>query len=94
MEIFLDTANLEEIERWLAVVTNQSGVGRGFFGLDTVSRVNERMLDMLTREGATTDEIFVCPHRPDERCSCRKPGTLMLEMAAQRSSPLSWCPFW
>ena len=68
----------------LAVVTNQSGVGRGFFGLDTVSRVNERLLDLLAREGATIDEIFVCPHAPDERCSCRKPGTLMLETAAQR----------
>lgn len=68
----------------LAVVTNQSGVGRGFFGLETVSRVNERMLDLLAGEGVTIDEIFVCPHRPDEHCACRKPGTLMLEMAARR----------
>lgn len=68
----------------LVVVTNQSGVGRGFFDLDTVSRVNERMLDLLAWEGATIDEIFICPHRPDERCACRKPRTLMLEMAAQR----------
>jgi D-glycero-D-manno-heptose 1,7-bisphosphate phosphatase len=68
----------------LAVVTNQSGVGRGFFGLDAVSRVNERMRALLAREGVTIDEIFVCPHRPDERCACRKPGTLMLEMAARR----------
>lgn len=68
----------------LAVVTNQSGVGRGFFGLDAVSRVNERMLSLLAEEGATIDEIFVCPHTPDERCACRKPGTLMLEMAARR----------
>ncbi len=70
----------------LAVVTNQSGVGRGFFGLDAVSRVNEQMLALLADEGATIDEIYVCPHTPDERCSCRKPGTLMLEMAAQRFS--------
>ncbi len=68
----------------LAVVTNQSGVGRGFFGLEAVSRVNERMLSLLADEGATVDEIFVCPHRPDQSCACRKPGTLMLEMAARR----------
>jgi D-glycero-D-manno-heptose 1,7-bisphosphate phosphatase len=68
----------------LAVVTNQSGVGRGFFGLDAVSRVNDRMLALLAREGATIDEIFICPHRPDERCACRKLEMLMLEMAAQR----------
>ena len=68
----------------LALVTNQSGVGRGFFGLDTVERVNEKLRALLAREGVTIDEIFVCTHRPDERCTCRKPGTLMLEMAARR----------
>ncbi len=67
----------------LALVTNQSGVGRGFFGLDTVHRVNERVLALLAREGVTVDAIFVCPHRPEERCACRKPGTGMLERAAR-----------
>ena len=67
----------------LALVTNQSGVGRGFFGLDTVSRVNERLLALLARERVTVDAIFVCPHRPEERCACRKPGTEMLEQAAR-----------
>lgn len=68
----------------LALVTNQSGVGRGLFGLDAVSRVNERMLALLAAEGVTLDGIFVCPHARDGRCPCRKPGTLMLEMAAER----------
>ena len=67
----------------LALVTNQSGVGRGFFGMDAVSRVNERMLSLLAEEGSTVDAIFVCPHRPEERCACRKPGTGMLERAAR-----------
>ncbi len=65
----------------LGLVTNQSGVGGGFFGLDTVSCVNERLLALLAREGVTVDAIFVCPHRPEERCACRKPGTGMLERA-------------
>ncbi len=67
----------------LALVTNQSGVGRGFFGMDAVSRVNERMLALLVQEGVTIDDGFVCPHRPDERCACRKPETGLLEMAAR-----------
>jgi histidinol-phosphate phosphatase family protein len=67
----------------LALVTNQSGVGRGFFGLDAVSRVNERVMALLAREGVTIDEVFVCPHAPAEGCACRKPGTRMLETAAR-----------
>ncbi|MEX0799599.1 MAG: HAD-IIIA family hydrolase [Dehalococcoidia bacterium] len=66
----------------LAVVTNQSGVGRGFFGLDAVSRVNDRMLALLDGEGAHINDVFVCPHTPSERCQCRKPGTLMLDLAS------------
>ena len=68
----------------LALVTNQSGVGRGFFGLDSVSRVNQRVLALLAGEGVTIDGVFVCPHSPDEGCECRKPGTLMLDLAAER----------
>lgn len=67
----------------LALVTNQSGVGRGFFAIDAVSRVNERVLALLAREGVTIDAIFVCPHQPEERCACRKPGTGMLKRAAR-----------
>lgn len=67
----------------LALVTNQSGVGRGFFGPGAVASVNARMLSLLAAEGVTVDRIFVCPHRPEERCACRKPGTGMLEVAAR-----------
>jgi len=68
----------------LALVTNQSGVGRGFFGLDAVDRVNERVLALLAREGVTVDQVLVCPHAPEAECDCRKPGTLLLEAAARR----------
>lgn len=67
----------------LVLVTNQSGVGRGFFGLDAVSRVNERVLALLAQEGVAIDGVFVCPHTPGQRCACRKPGTQMLEKAAR-----------
>lgn len=67
----------------LALLTNQSGVGRGLFGLDAVERVNERVLALLAEEGVEIDGVFVCPHAPRQRCPCRKPGTQMLERAAQ-----------
>lgn len=57
----------------LAVLTNQSGVGRGYFGLDAVEKVHERLREMLAAEGAAVDGFFICPHGPDEACDCRKP---------------------
>ncbi len=67
----------------LAVATNQSGVGRGYFGLEAVERVNQRLCDLLASESVTLDGFYVCPHHPDEGCGCRKPGTGLLERAAQ-----------
>jgi histidinol-phosphate phosphatase family protein len=57
----------------LVVVTNQSGVGRGYFDLGAVERVNDRLRELLAAEGIELDGIYVCPHGPDEGCACRKP---------------------
>ena len=57
----------------LAVVTNQSGIGRGYFDLAQVERVHERLEEMLAAEGASVDGFFICPHGPEEACDCRKP---------------------
>ena len=64
---------LRELGYGLAVLTNQSGVGRGYFGLDAVERVHQRLREMLAAEGASVDGFFICPHGPDEACDCRKP---------------------
>lgn len=66
----------------VAVVTNQSGVARGYFGLDQVARVHDRMVAMLAAEGAAIDGIYLCPHGPDADCTCRKPLPGMIEQAA------------
>ncbi len=67
----------------LAVVSNQSGVGRGYFGPDAVERVNQRLRQMLALEGVELDAVYFCPHKPDDGCPCRKPGTSLLERAAR-----------
>ncbi|MCS7044216.1 MAG: HAD family hydrolase [Bryobacteraceae bacterium] len=70
---------------YLAVVlTNQSGVGRGYFTLDDVHRVNGRMLELLAAGGAAVDGIFVCPHAPEDGCGCRKPRTGLVEEARRK----------
>jgi len=64
------------------VVTNQSGVARGYFGMDAVERVHQRMVELLAAEGAKLDDLYVCPHQAADGCQCRKPATGMVEAAA------------
>lgn len=57
----------------LVVVTNQSGIGRGYFGAADLARFQEVLVEDLRSLGVELDGIYVCPHRPDEDCPCRKP---------------------
>jgi len=74
----LNEANLPVI-----IVTNQSGVGRGYFPESLVHTVNELMTQQLAEAGVKIDAIYYCPHTSAENCSCRKPKTGMLERAAK-----------
>ncbi len=71
------------------VVTNQSGVARGYYSEDHVRRVNDRLTALLKAEGVELDGIYYCPHHPTEgsgaytqSCHCRKPEPGMLLQAA------------
>ena len=57
----------------LAIVTNQSGIGRGYFGMADYERFQARLLADLAAAGVTIDATFLCPHAPDVGCPCRKP---------------------
>ena len=70
-------------------VSNQSGVARGYFTLESVHQVHNRLEELLAIEGAHLDGIYFCPHHPKEGrypyrtdCECRKPKTGMLKQAA------------
>lgn len=65
------------------VVTNQSAVGRGYFGQDVLDRVHQRLRDLLALHEAYLDAIYVCPHRPADGCDCRKPAPGLALRAAQ-----------
>jgi D-glycero-D-manno-heptose 1,7-bisphosphate phosphatase len=67
----------------LIVISNQSGVGRGLFPLSRVYEVMARLRCEARAAGIELDGIYFCPHRPEESCECRKPGTLLLERAAE-----------
>ena len=66
----------------LVVLTNQSPIGRGMLTLAGLHEIHVRLADLLAADGVTLDRIEFCPHRPDQGCTCRKPGTLMVERAA------------
>jgi D-glycero-D-manno-heptose 1,7-bisphosphate phosphatase len=66
----------------VVVVTNQSGVGRGYFPESLVRSVNEMMKKELAADGALIDAVYYCPHTSPDLCDCRKPKPGMLERAA------------
>jgi len=68
----------------IAVATNQSGIARGLFDMATLNAINDKMMEMVFRQGGRIDALFFCPHAADEGCNCRKPRTGMLEEIAAR----------
>jgi D-glycero-D-manno-heptose 1,7-bisphosphate phosphatase len=74
----LNEAGLEVI-----VVTNQSGVARGYFPESLVQKVNECMQRELSAAGARIDGVYYCPHSSADKCECRKPRAGMVERAAR-----------
>ena len=68
----------------IAVATNQSGIGRGLFDMATLNAINDKMMEMVFRQGGRIDALFFCPHTASEDCGCRKPKTGMLEEIAAR----------
>ena len=64
------------------VITNQSGVGRGYFPESLVQTIHDLMNRQLSAAGAHLDGIYHCPHVSAELCACRKPGTGMLDQAS------------
>jgi D-glycero-D-manno-heptose 1,7-bisphosphate phosphatase len=65
------------------LVTNQSGVGRGYFDSARVDEVHHALEDEIAKQQARLDGIYYCPHHPEEGCECRKPGPGMLHRASR-----------
>lgn len=68
----------------ICVLTNQSAIGRGIVAAATVDEIHARIRILITAHGGRIDAFFVCPHRPDEGCRCRKPQPGLLLQAAER----------
>ncbi len=66
------------------VITNQSAVNRGLITREGLAILHDRMRRAVQAGGGCLDDIFFCPHRPDENCTCRKPAPGMILAAAQK----------
>jgi D-glycero-D-manno-heptose 1,7-bisphosphate phosphatase len=80
---------LNEAEYYVFVISNQSGIARGYFDEDSVKSFHAHMQTGLLAHGAHIDAFYYCPHHPEGtikslavQCRCRKPGPGMLERAA------------
>ncbi len=73
------------------VITNQSGIARGYFPLELLESLHSFMIETLEKDGAKIDDIFYCPHYPNSKieeyaiaCDCRKPKTGMISQAQEK----------
>ena len=73
--------HLNEAGLAVVVVSNQSGVARGYFPESLVLEVNELMKSALAKEGARLDGVYYCPHSSADGCDCRKPNIGMMQRA-------------
>ncbi|WP_455383981.1 D-glycero-beta-D-manno-heptose 1,7-bisphosphate 7-phosphatase [Acidihalobacter prosperus] len=86
-------ARLNEAGYRVVVATNQSGIARGLFDVETLAAMHEKMNRLLASHGGRIDAVFFCPHGPDDACDCRKPSAgLFTEIARRYDADLTGVP--
>lgn len=63
----------------LFLVTNQSGIGRGYFAQKDMEQVHQAIISVLAKNGIIIEDIAFCPHAPEDGCECRKPKPKMIK---------------
>jgi D-glycero-D-manno-heptose 1,7-bisphosphate phosphatase len=75
-------ARLTQAGYRVVVASNQSGIGRGLFDMDTLNAIHDKMHHAVNAAGGRIDAIFYCPHAAESDCGCRKPKPGMFERIA------------
>jgi D-glycero-D-manno-heptose 1,7-bisphosphate phosphatase len=68
----------------LIIVTNQSGIGRGFFSEADMHRFNAKLIEIFAAHDIRIEHVFFCPHHPEDHCNCRKPQPGLIRQAARK----------
>lgn len=79
-------ARLSQAGWTVAIATNQSGIARGYYSIDTLEAMHARLRGLVAQAGGQVGIIQFCPHGPDEGCACRKPRPGMLQAIARHYS--------
>jgi D-glycero-D-manno-heptose 1,7-bisphosphate phosphatase len=77
-------AQLNQAGYTVVVATNQSGISRKLFDMETLNAIHQKMHNAAQQVGATIDAVFFCPHAADFNCDCRKPKPGMMRAIAER----------
>lgn len=77
-------AKLNKAGFQVVVATNQSGIGRGFYDLNSLELIHAKLSQELAQFGGKIHEFFYCPHHPDDNCICRKPKPGMLSQIQKK----------
>ncbi len=77
-------AKLSQANYQIAVITNQSGIGRGYYDLNTLTQIHHKMLTQVQQAGGKISEVLYCPHTPDDNCLCRKPKAGLFQQLQQQ----------
>ncbi len=80
--VYLGLKKLQDAGFKLIIVTTQAGIGLGYFDKKDFFKVNKKMLSKFHEKNIIIDKVYFCPHSKNDKCSCRKPGTLLFERAA------------
>ncbi|MBI2151944.1 HAD family hydrolase, partial [Candidatus Woesearchaeota archaeon] len=65
----------------LIIITNQSGIGRGYYTMKDFKIFNDYLIDELKKHSIKIEKTYVCPHKPEDNCECRKPKTKLIKDA-------------
>jgi len=82
-EEFLSFKHIQSLGYKIVIITNQSGIGRGYYSFDDYEKLTTWMKEKFEQNGIDISGVFCCPHTPNENCTCRKPKIGMIEQASK-----------
>ena len=87
VKLFIDAEYL------IFIVTNQSGIGRGYYSEEDLTTLTDWMIEEFKKKELKIEKVYYCPHSPEEKCHCRKPETGMIEQALE-NHPIDLADSW
>ncbi|WP_419770226.1 MAG: D-glycero-beta-D-manno-heptose 1,7-bisphosphate 7-phosphatase [Candidatus Marinarcus sp.] len=77
--VFESLKQFQELGYLLFIITNQSGIARGYYSVEDFKQLTSWMVEMFKKEGIYLSQVEFCPHAPSDNCNCRKPKIQMIE---------------